>query len=97
MKDRLGTVGWRIVTLGAGALAAFATRQALTLLWAHSSDDPPPDDPADRRTSWWTALTWAMATGVGMGVARLLALRGASAAWQAATHDTPPGYPSLRR
>jgi hypothetical protein len=36
------------------------------------------------------ALSWAVATGVGVGVARLLAIRSAAALWEVAVHEPPP-------
>jgi hypothetical protein len=36
------------------------------------------------------ALIWAIATGVGIGVMNLVAMRSAARMWEAATHETPP-------
>jgi hypothetical protein len=36
------------------------------------------------------ALTWAIASGVGIGVMRLLAARGAARGWEAVKHEPPP-------
>ena len=36
------------------------------------------------------ALSWAIATGVGVGVTRLLAIRTAAVVWEAATDEPPP-------
>ena len=83
-------VGWQIVSYGTGALAALATRRALTAAWQGVRRTPPPDDPANRQIPWPQALTWAIATSVGIGVARLVALRGAAAVWEATAHEPPP-------
>ena len=50
----------------------------------------PPPLPADRHSSWADALSWAIASGVGVGVARLLAIRTAAVVWEATTHEPPP-------
>ena len=82
--------GWKGVTVGLGALAGFATQRVLEVIWKASRGSTPPKVPADRRTSWVDALTWAVATGVGVGVARLMAVRTAAAVWEAAVHEPPP-------
>ena len=47
--------------------------------------------PCARRTSWTEALSWAAASGVALAVTRLVAQRGAAAAWKAKTGSNPPG------
>lgn len=84
------TYGWKAVTLGSGALAGLVAQKLLEAGWRvlRGSMDPPV--PADRRSSWADALSWAIATGVGAGVARLFAIRTAARMWEAATHELPP-------
>ena len=82
--------GWRAITVGLGALAAFATQRVLEVIWKALRGSTPPKVAADRRSSWMDALSWAVATGVGVGVARLLAVRSAAALWEAAVHESPP-------
>ena len=82
---------WKVVGLTAGLAAAAATRAALTAAWRTTKHDDPPANPAAPGTSWGEGLTWAASTGVALGVARLVAQRGAAAGWQAATGSLPPG------
>lgn len=82
--------GWKGVTVGVGALAGLATRRVIEVIWKAVRGSTPPKVPADRRSSWLDALSWAVATGVGVGVARLLAVRTAAAVWEAAVHEPPP-------
>ena len=82
-------LGWKAISYGAGALAGFATQRVLEKLWRGSRHASPPIA-ADRGSSWIEALSWAVATGVGIGVARLLAIRTAAVVWEAATHEPPP-------
>lgn len=84
------SLAWRAVSYGVGALATLATRKALVAMWSSVKHEPPPDDPADRGTPWINAVTWAAATGIGLAVVRLLAMRGAARAWEATTHEPPP-------
>jgi len=81
---------WKAVTVGLGALAGITTQRVLGVIWKALRGSTPPKVPADRRSSWVDALSWAVATGVGVGVARLLAVRTAAAVWEAAVHEPPP-------
>jgi hypothetical protein len=82
--------GWKVITLGSGALAGLVTQRLLESAWSAARGPTPPPVPADRRSSWTDALSWAIATGVGAGVARLVAIRTAARMWEAAIHETPP-------
>jgi len=84
------TYGWKLIALGAGALAGLVTQRLLEMVWKATRGGTPPPLPADRRSSWTDALTWAVATGVGAGAARLVALRTAARVWEAAVHEPPP-------
>ena len=83
-------LSWKAVSIGAGAIAALATRRALALLWDRFASAPAPEQVADRRTPWAPALGWAVATGVGVSVMNLVAQRSAATVWEVATHETPP-------
>jgi hypothetical protein len=83
-------IGWKALSYGAGALAALVTRQAFATVWKGARHESPPRDPADRRVSWTQALTWAIATSVGIGVARVVAARGAAAVWEKTASEPPP-------
>ena len=82
-------LGWRAISYGAGALAGLVTQRVLEAAWKGSRHASPPVA-ADRGSSWTDALSWAVATGVGIGVSRLLAIRTAAVVWEAATHEPPP-------
>ncbi len=82
--------GWKVVTVGLGATAAFVTQRALEVVWKALRGSTPPKVAADRDSSWVDALSWAAATGVGVGVARLLAVRTAATVWEATVHEPPP-------
>lgn len=82
--------GWKTITHALGALTGFATQRFLEVLWTGIRGSTPPKVPADRRLPWPDAVSWAVATGVGVGVGRLLAVRTAAAVWEAAVHEPPP-------
>jgi hypothetical protein len=83
------TVGWKTISYGAGALAGLIGGRMLDAAWkgVHHASPPPT---ANRRSSWPEALSRAVATGVGMGVTRLGAIRGAATIWERAIHELPP-------
>jgi hypothetical protein len=89
MKARKKII-WTITSYAAGALATMLTRRLLVLSWKSARHEPPPDDPADRGTPWTPAIVWAISSGVGIGVARLVAVRGAAKAWEATTNEPHP-------
>ncbi len=82
--------GWKIIVLGSGALAGMATQRFLEQLWKLVRDEAQPPIPADRDRTWFDALSWAVATGAGAGVARLVTIRAASRVWEAAINEPPP-------
>jgi hypothetical protein len=88
MDQRLA---WRAIAVGSGLAAGLAARAALNVAWKKIEHADPPANPASRRTSWPVALTWTISVAIAMGVARLVAQRGAAEAWRAATGSYPEG------
>lgn len=91
MAQAVSRLTWKLVGAGAGIAAAMVTRKALVAGWRATKHDDPPANPAAPGTSWGDGLAWAVSTGVALGVARLVAQRGAAAAWKGATGSLPPG------
>lgn len=89
--DTVERVLWKVAAVGSAVAAAVATRKALDAGWRAWRKNDPPANPAAPGISWPEALAWAVATGVGAGVARMVAGRGAAAGWQRATGHLPPG------
>ena len=86
-EDRI----WEAVALGAAALAAVGVRQTLQAGWERYTGDEPPMNPAARSVGWGDALAWTVATGVAVGLGRLLAERGAAAGWRKIRGRYPKG------
>lgn len=90
MADSSGSdFGWRLFSGLAGAGAAFGARKALTLAWTQLVGHSPPDEPAHPRVQLGRAIAWAAASGLVVGVARMLAQRRAAGAWERATGALP--------
>jgi anti-sigma-K factor RskA len=79
-------VAWQVTSGIAAALAGLGARRVVQLAW-RSDGDAPDEDP---RSSWTQALGWAVAVGVAVGVARVIAVRGAARVFERATGETPP-------
>ena len=92
MSNRMG---WKIVAGLSGLLAGLAARRVLMLGWRTFRDNDPPSNPASMRTTWAEAIAWSIASGVTLGVARLIAQRGAAEAWRAATGTYPEDMESV--
>ncbi len=82
---------WKAVGASAGVAAAALTRNLLIGAWQRGRHSDPPANPESPSTSWGEALAWAALTGVAIGVARMIATRGAAAGWRRAMGELPPG------
>jgi len=83
--------GWKVVGVTSGLVAARTSKKLLDATWKKTRGGEPPRNPAAPGTSWGEALSWAVATGAAVAVARLLAARGAASAWRRTTGSLPPG------
>jgi len=61
-----------------GMAAAMVARRVVNVVWVATSGKAAPEDPGDPRVSTGEAVTFAMATGALVGVARLLVQRKAN-------------------
>jgi hypothetical protein len=84
-------IAWKIVAAGAGMLAGSVMRNVVASAWRAATDSEPPEDPQSPRTDWGTAIAWAAATGAAVGVAELVAQRGAVQGWAQVAGELPPG------
>ena len=82
---------WKLAATGAAVLASVVVRNLLMAVWRGVAKNEPPNNPADPATGWGEALAWTAATGLVIGVARMVASRGAAAGWRRATGSLPPG------
>jgi hypothetical protein len=82
---------WKLAATGAAVVASIAVRNVLMAVWRSITKTEPPNNPADPATSWGEAIAWTAATGLVIGVARMVASRGAAAGWRRATGSLPPG------
>ena len=87
----VGNVVWKVVGISAGLLASKVSRSVVEKTWRKTKHTDPPRNPEAPGTTFNEALTWAIASGITMGVARMLATRSAAKAWKRTTGHLPPG------
>jgi hypothetical protein len=90
MAGAAGRIAFKMVAaaiaIPAGRLVTKGTRR----IWATARPNDPPVNPNDADTTWSDALIWAGLTGIGAGVAQLLASKGADTVWRAMTGRPSP-------
>ncbi len=84
-------VGSKLIGIGTGFVVRKLTDKALSSVWRKTKHQDPPADPAAPGTPWVEAISWAVASGVAMAVARLVATRGAATAKMKVTGRAPEG------
>ncbi|HEY3672695.1 MAG TPA: DUF4235 domain-containing protein [Acidimicrobiia bacterium] len=89
-KVRPKQLAWQGVAIASGTLAATAVRRVAVTTWRTTKHEDPPENPVARDVSWPDALTWAIAVAIGAAVARVVAQRGAAAAWERAIGEPIP-------
>jgi uncharacterized protein DUF4235 len=78
MADNRGEGISRALGATAAIAAGYGARKLVTLGWKKITGKEPPNDPHDPKVGVGEALAWAVALGVSMEVARLLAGRAAT-------------------
>ena len=81
---------WTVLSLVSALLAAALAKKALDAGWKLSTGKEPPENPAHPDTSMGEAIAWATASGVAIGVARMLAQRKAADYYTKSTGHLPP-------
>jgi hypothetical protein len=78
MADKRGSGGNKVISGLVGFAAAFGARKMLIFAWKRITGKEPPEHPEDPQVALGEALGWALVLGIGVQVARMLALRAAS-------------------
>ncbi|MCW2944632.1 MAG: hypothetical protein JWR24_1349 [Actinoallomurus sp.] len=96
MADK-GDLGWRLLAGAAAFGAGFVARKTITIGWKQVTGKEPPTNPESPDVRLAEALGWAVVTGVGIEVARLLATRAAAKRWHESTGELPAALRSAAR
>jgi len=75
MPDRGGDFSSKAITTLAGAAAAFVARKAIIFAWTKATGKEPPGKAEDPDVALGEALAWTVVLGIGVAVARMLAIR----------------------
>jgi hypothetical protein len=78
MADKRGSGGNKVISGLVGFAAAFGARKMLVFAWKRITGKEPPEHPEDPQVALGEALGWALVLGIGVQVARMLALRATS-------------------
>lgn len=89
-KDKGGSKVWSIMALGATVGGGILARKVLTTSWKAATGKEPPANPAHPDVSMGEAAAWATASGVAVGLARMLASRKAANYYRKSTGHLPP-------
>ncbi|MGB0101978.1 MAG: DUF4235 domain-containing protein [Nocardioides sp.] len=81
---------WTVFSLVAALGAATIAKQAIDKSWTIATGKKPPENPADPDVEIWEAVGWAIASGVAVGLARMLAQRRAASYYYRSTGHLPP-------
>ena len=84
-----GSKVWSLMGLGATLGATMAARKAMTATWKLSTGKKPPSTPEHPDVSLGEAVTWAVASGVAVGLARMFATRAAADYYRRSTGHLP--------
>jgi hypothetical protein len=74
-SDKKASGGSKVISGVVGIVTAFVARKILIFGWTKITGKEPPEHPEDPQVALGEALTWGILVGVGVQVARMLALR----------------------
>ncbi len=90
-KKQKAPLSWKLLGTGLAVPAGIAARKLTDTAWYAARGYPPPKNPAAPGVGWGEALGWAAFSGIVVAAGRLVAARGAAAAYQSLTGKLPPG------
>jgi Protein of unknown function (DUF4235) len=93
-KNEKSPLAWKLLGTGMAAGSGIAVRKLTDASWYAVRGSHPPKNPAAPGVGWGEALAWAAVSGVAVAAGRLVAARGAAAAYQSLTGKLPPGLNS---
>lgn len=82
-EDRI----YDLVATGSALLAGALVKKALEAGWKTAKHEDPPKNPAANDVSWKDAIIWTLATGVVVGLTKLLVKKGTAEHWKKKKND----------
>jgi hypothetical protein len=83
MPGKGGDYGSKAISALVAMAAAFIARKAISFAWTKATGRKPPEAAEDPQVAMGEAVVWALVTGAGIGVARVIAVRLAAGKLQA--------------
>ena len=87
----MAALGSKLAGIATGVAARKASKPLLDKVWRKYKHSDPPEHPASPDTPWPEAISWAVASGIAYGVARLVAMKGVASAKAKVTGKVPEG------
>ncbi|MGY2703868.1 MULTISPECIES: DUF4235 domain-containing protein [unclassified Nocardioides] len=81
---------WTVFSLVSALGAAAVAKKGLDKVWQLATGKQPPENPADPDVEIWEAVSWAVASGIAVGLARMMAQRKAASYYARSTGHLPP-------
>lgn len=86
---------WKIFGTVSAIAAGVATKRLLEVAWKTATGHAPPENPEHPDVQWWEAVSFAIASGAAIGVARMLAARKAAEYYRKSTGKLPAGMKDM--
>ena len=84
-----GSKIWTVFSLLSALSAAALAKKAADTTWKVATGKNPPENPADPDVELWEAVSWAVVSGMAVGLARMLAQRRATSYYVRSTGHLP--------
>jgi hypothetical protein len=91
-----GSKAYTLLGLAATVGATMVARKAMSATWKISTGKEPPSNPEHPDVSMAEAVTWAIASGVAVGLARMLAGRKAADYYRRSTGHLPANLEDVK-
>ena len=84
-----GSKVWSAFSVASALMAAALAKKAIDKTWTIATGKNPPENPADPDVDVWEAVSWALVSGMAVGLARMLAQRRATSYYVRSTGHLP--------
>lgn len=84
-----GSKLWTAFSVASALGAAAFAKKAIDKTWTVATGKKPPENPADPDVEIWEAVSWAVVSGMAVGLARMLAQRRAASYYVRSTGHLP--------
>jgi hypothetical protein len=83
---------YRVLTILLAIPISRAIKKLIAQAWMAARPEDPPRDPKKADVGWTDAIVWAVISGAGAALGKLLTSKGAAGTWRAIIGTEPPGF-----